>query len=418
MAEVKTDFGEVDLNLESMVAIDVDNITPNEELMDKEDAKEFFKNTNTESDKIITDMLEKGREGVKKELDENGKEKEVELTDRQQKQLDQEVDKFANNLVNTPLEEQENNNVNPYNLKSLFDKKILLGFEDKGDDDNYTPEEFEELIQANIEKRSKDAQTNALKELYEKMPQSVQQVMVYATNGASPEDMKNLYKTLSVSEEQSKIDINDVNGQKQIIRKYLTATNWGDENEIEEEIASLSDKNELEKKAKQFKPKLDKLTQEEINKKLEKQKEISKQREQRNMEYVQTVGKALSGGTLNGIPLDKNTAQNLFQGMVQAQFPLSNGNKGNYMSYLIDKYQWVEPNPELLAEALWLMADPEEYRNRVYRLIENEVNQKTYRKLQTEQESSRKPSTEQEKPQDKIQRRMSGTKEEHNFFGR
>lgn len=417
MAEkVTTEFGEVDVNLESLVGVDTDNVTPNDELMNDDDAKKFFQDTKNDGNKLVDEMLEKGKNGIQKELDENGKEKEVTLTPQQEEHIDKKVKEFGDDLVNT--QEPEDNEVRGIDIQSLIQKKILLGFQDKKEGEEYSPEEVEELIQANIAQRESDAQTNALKDFYASMPPSVQKILTYATNGATPVDMKNLYKQLSVAEEQQALDINDKNSQKEIIRRYLTATRWGDENEIEDEIASLADKNELEKRARQFKPKLDKLNEEEINKKLEEQNEISKQREQRNIEYINTTGKALSSQTLNGIPLDRGTASKLFHGLIENKFPLSNNNSGNMLSYFIDQYQWVKPNPELLAEALWLLSDPDDYRKRVAGVLEKEFTESHYRKLQTAEQSAARPSSPTERTSDTIKRRVVGTEQKNNFFGR
>ena len=160
------------------------------------------------------------------------------------------------------------------------------------------------------------------------------------------------------------------------------------------------------------------MNEEEINKKLEEQNEIRKQREQRNIEYINTTGKALSSQTLNGIPLDRGTASKLFHGLVENKFPLSNNNNGNMLSYFIDQYQWVKPNPELLAEALWLLSDPDDYRKRVAGVLEKEFTESHYRKLQTAEQSAAKPSSPTERTSDTIKRKVVGSEQKNNFFGR
>lgn len=414
MADVKTELGTVDVNLEELIGVDTDNVSPQEDLLQKEDAQKFFEG-NKKDDEFINQMLEKGRDAIQKEVDENGNEKPIELTPQQERKIDNAVNQFGNDLVETPQEEQ--NNVG-FNINSLIEKKILLGFEDKKAGEEYTPEEVEELINANLDKVSKDSADKAIQELYGRMPESVKKIMTYAVNGASANDMKSLYRQLSTIEEQQSLDVNDANGQKEIIRQYLTLTKWGDENEIEDEISSLADKNELEKKAKQFKPKLDKYNEEEVNKKIQEQQEINKQREQRNMEYIKTVGSALSQGNVNGIPISNNVANNLFQGLIQNKFKLSNGNNGNMLSYYIDQYQWVKPNPTLLAEALWLLADPDGYKESVTNVIKKDFDERTFRKLQTETQQTGKPSTQTENTNDVIKRRMAGTEQKNNFFKR
>ena len=58
---------------------------------------------------------------------------------------------------------------------------------------------------------------------------------------------------------------------------------------------------------------------------------------------------------------------------------------------LLEKYQFVEPNHALVAEALWLLSDPDGYRNKVREVAKKDVVTNTVRHLKTE-EAARIPS--------------------------
>jgi hypothetical protein len=58
---------------------------------------------------------------------------------------------------------------------------------------------------------------------------------------------------------------------------------------------------------------------------------------------------------------------------------------------LLEKYQFVEPNHGLIAEALWLLQDPEGYRSRIKEQGSKAAVEKTVRSLKTEE--SRKLSS-------------------------
>jgi hypothetical protein len=51
----------------------------------------------------------------------------------------------------------------------------------------------------------------------------------------------------------------------------------------------------------------------------------------------------------------------------------------------LEKYQFVEPRHDLIAEALWLLQDPEGYRNKIKVQGSNESVEKTVKTLKTEE---------------------------------
>jgi hypothetical protein len=55
------------------------------------------------------------------------------------------------------------------------------------------------------------------------------------------------------------------------------------------------------------------------------------------------------------------------------------------LGHLLEKYQFVEPNYPLIAEALWLLSDPEGYRGQLTKQGKNAAVEQTVRQLKTEQ---------------------------------
>lgn len=62
------------------------------------------------------------------------------------------------------------------------------------------------------------------------------------------------------------------------------------------------------------------------------------------------------------------------------------------LGHLLEKFQYVEPNHELIAEALWLLSDRESYHGKIKEGAKAETVEKTVRQLKTEQ-SKRNSST-------------------------
>jgi hypothetical protein len=72
---------------------------------------------------------------------------------------------------------------------------------------------------------------------------------------------------------------------------------------------------------------------------------------------------------------------------------------------LLERYQYVEPRYDLIAEALWLLADPDGYKNQIKTVAKTEATQDTVRKLKTEESRKISTSSMTDDEDDKPQRR-------------
>jgi len=92
--------------------------------------------------------------------------------------------------------------------------------------------------------------------------------------------------------------------------------------------------------------------------------------------------------------------------LVQPQYPSISGKPTNLLGHLLEKYQFVEPNYSLIAEALWLLSDPDNYRQSLVKQGKNQAVEQTVRQLKTEQSNKiASSSTEEYEPEQ--QRRIS-----------
>ena len=130
------------------------------------------------------------------------------------------------------------------------------------------------------------------------------------------------------------------------------------------------------------------------------QEQKKAQQEQAAHAYTQNVFEALRPAEINGLKLDKKTQASLYTGLVQPQYPSISGRPTNQLGHLLEKYQFVEPNYPLIAEALWLLSDPEGYRSTLTKQGKNAAVEQTVRQLKTEQ-SRRTASTYQEEEDNK-----------------
>lgn len=193
-----------------------------------------------------------------------------------------------------------------------------------------------------------------------------------------------MFRALAQVEEVRELDPSEESDQEAIVRQYMQAKGIADET-IDDDIQTWKDLGKLENKAKQFKPKLDEMHEEIINYQIAQQEQFRAQQEQAAQAYVQNVFEALRPGEINGIKLDRKTQSLLYQGLTSADFRSRSGQNTTMLGHLLEKYQYTEPNYPLIAEALWLLSNPDEYRQNLMKQGKNNAVEQTARQLKTEQ---------------------------------
>jgi hypothetical protein len=265
----------------------------------------------------------------------------------------------------------------------MIEEGTLFGFDDDKPIEEYTTKDFRELFEANFQEREAQIRQNTPKEFFNSLPQELQVAAKYVADGG--QDLKGLFRTLSHVEEVMELDPENENHQAEIARQYLTATNFGTPEEIQEEIETWTDIEKLEKKAKQFKPKLDKMQEQIVAQQLAEQEQRKAQQDQAAAQYMDSVYNTLSTGKLGEIKLDRKVQNHLYGGLVQPNYPSISGKPTNLLGHLLEKYQFVEPRHDLIAEALWLLSDPEGYKEKIKSLGGQAAVEKTVRQLKTAQ---------------------------------
>jgi hypothetical protein len=265
----------------------------------------------------------------------------------------------------------------------MIEEGTLIPFDDEKPLEEYTTKDFRELFEANFQERENAIRENTPKEFFQALPEELQIAAKYVADGGT--DLKGLFRTLAHVEEMRDLDPYDENDQVVIARQYLYATNFGTTEEIESEIEDWMDMGRLEKKAQQFKPKLDRMQEEIIERQLADQEIKREQQAQAAKQYQDNVYNTLSTGELGGIKLDRKVQGMLFSGLVQPSYPSISGKPTNLLGHLLEKYQFVEPRHDLIAEALWLLADPDGYKNKMRDQGSRQATEKAVRQLKTEQ---------------------------------
>ena len=403
MSETKpteqTTVQQVDINIDDIFggAPGADSIV----LPSEEEKKPHFFST-PKTDLTFLDRQEEDEDGNIKPATQSTEEVLKELTDGVNDLLDQEeespkggrpkVDKSG--MVET--------------FSKLIEEGLLIGFEDDKSMDEYSLKDWKELLQANFEEKERAIREQTPKEFFEALPEELQYAAQYVANGGT--DLRGLFGALAQVEEVRGLDPTDEMDQEQIVRSYLRATGFGNDEEIDEEIVTWKDLGKLEQQANKFKPKLDKMQESIVAQKIAEQEQMKAQQEQAAAAYMDNVYEALKPSELAGIKLDKKTQSMLYAGLVQPNYPSISGRNTNLLGHLLEKHQFVEPNYPLVAEALWLLADPDGYKSKIMEQGKNKVVENTVRQLKTEQSrkiSSTMPEEKEEPKQRKIPRQTN-----------
>lgn len=271
----------------------------------------------------------------------------------------------------------------------MIEEGSLVPFDDDKPLEEYTTKDFRELFEANFQERENAIRENTPKEFFQALPEELQYAAKYVADGGT--DLKGLFRTLAQVEEMRTLDPSNEYDQVEIARQYLYTTQFGTPEEIEAEIEDWKDLGKLEQKANQFKPKLDRMQDEVIARQLAEQEARKEQQERAAKAYMDNVYNTLSTGEIGGVKLDRKVQSMLYSGLVQPSYPSISGKPTNLLGHLLEKYQFVEPRHDLIAEALWLLADPSGYKNKIQEQGGKAATEKVARQLKTEE--SRKLSS-------------------------
>ena len=414
---VDTKVEQVDVNLD-----DIFNAAPGGESITLPEESETKPNVFSRKKPVDTSFLyenkkeEKKEEVVEEKVEEKVEAKEVVEDKKEEKPKDEKKESIDEVLgLNEEVEEEvvetpKKGRKRIEGITDVFSKLIkdekIIPFDDDKQLDDYSAKDWEELIQANLDEKVNQVRQETPKQFFNSLPEELQIAAKYVADGGK--DLKTLFGALSRVEETRELDVKSENDQEQIIREYLGATGYGTAEEIKEEIEIWKDLGKLQQQANKFKPKLDKMQEKVVAKRLQEQEMRKKKQQQASETYMKSVYETLKGGEINEIKLDRKTQSLLYNGLVEPAYPSISGKNTNLLGHLLEKYQFVEPNYPLITEALWLLADPKGYKSRLMEKGESVATEKTVRKLKTAQ--SQKASSAASVTEDKNTRRSSSRK--------
>lgn len=300
--------------------------------------------------------------------------------------------------------------------KKLIEKKLLVPFDDDKPLEKYTMQDFEDLYEENDKFKAEKLQKEIPVKFFDSLPEKLKSAAAYVANGGT--DLKGMFKHLAEYEETLELDPKSDRGQEEIVRRYLQSTKFGTADEIEEQLNEWKDQEILEKKAGQFKPKLDAMQEQYIAYKVQEQENLRKQQQEHAEKYMKSVYEVIEPGEINGIKLDKKTQGMLYAGLVQPNYPSVSGKNTNLLGHLLEKYQFVEPNHALIAEILYHLADPDGFKAKIKEQGATAANVKTVRTLKTEEKNKIASSQADDQDEERGKKEFKIPRPGANFFKR
>ncbi len=286
-------------------------------------------------------------------------------------------------------------------FSKLIEEGLIVPFEDDKALEDYSVKDWKELIQANFEEKEKAIREQTPKEFFESLPSELQYAAEYVAKGGT--DMKGLFRALSQTEEVRSLDPRNDEHQEIIARQYLQATNFGggDNELIEDQLQEWIEAGTIAKKAQQFKPKLDQMQEEVVQSKLAQQEQFRAEQQKKKEEYMENIYNTLKPAELNGVKIDGKRQKFLWDELTTVKYESMTGRPTNLLGKLLEDHQFGKsPRYDLIAETLWLLSDPDDYKENIRKQAKNEVTQDTVRKLKTE-EARKIASTVKDEEEDK-----------------
>ena len=353
--------------------------------------------------------------------DEKKEEEKKEETEPEKESVKEEKESI-DEILDLPKEEQveekqtENNNVLMKAFKKQVEKGNISLFADNSDIETYSEKDIEDLLEQNLAQVQETTQKEFTEEFMNSLPFELQQACVYHFNGGK--DLKSMLKVLSTTEEFKSYSTEKKEDQRAIVREFLRKKDFGTEEQIDEEITDLEDRGKLKERAEKYKPMLDEAQQKEILERNKKEEANMKKRREASAKYIDSIYDLVNSGEIDGLKLDGRTQDLIYSGLIDNNMTGKNGKPTNKFGYLLEKYQWVEPRHDLIAECFWLLADPEGYKKSVINSVKKDVTEQTVRKLKTEQQSSKGSTTlqQEERPSLSQPKRATIQRPRQGFF--
>jgi hypothetical protein len=431
--EVKTTSQEVEMSQEELddilsfspTASDIGSqVSDDDEFKPKENGPNIFAKPEEKKDNFYPQPgKEREDEELMRELDEEKKaEAAVKREEAKSDISEEEAGKILDDLATgndeadeTPVSKGGRPSAPIAALKKMADDGKIGLFNEEDDVSNYTQAQIEQLLALNIEEAGSEAAEKQLEKFYNGLPDQLKYAFDYVKEGGT--DLKGLFQQLGTVEMTRDLSLDNKNHHAEIVRQFLTEKDFGSAEDIEAEIESYEDMGVLAKKAEAYKPKLDSIKEGKVQEAVRRQAELKQKQDEFRDTFLQNINTALSEKELNGIPLKKKTKDMLWSHLTDVSHPSMTGKTTNKLGYLLEQHQYSEnPRMDLILEAVWLLSEPDAYREAVRDLGKAAATEETVKLVKKARDTKKASgSTVDEGPVNASKRRTVGKRDNKGF---
>lgn len=270
----------------------------------KEDKKEpeAKKEVKEEKQEDNIDAFSEAEQKAKEEVDKM-------LAEKNKKAKKEEETKVEEEPTTEEEEEEDDNEASLLPFVQHLSSKGIIEFDPEKDQFEDSEEGLEKLMEKTV--------TSKVTEWKQSYPEDAQKFLQFIEDGGNPADFHKLYYA-QASFEDYKIDPEDTNSLKHLIKEGLIAAGWEDKDEIEDEISLYEDAGKLETKAKAHLSRLQKLEKENKQMILDAQAKFAEEQKLKQKEEFDNFKKGLyDKDEISGFKFDKKMKDELWSYMTK-----------------------------------------------------------------------------------------------------
>lgn len=254
-------------------------------------------------------------------------------------------------------------------INDLFEQGILDPY------DGYeirTKEDLASLIQDNKRSWEENINTQIFEQKLNELNPQFQSIVKYGLSGGS--DIQTLLETWKDVETTFSIDDTTDQGKEAIVREYLSLTNYGTPDVINEDIATWKELGKLDAKVDFYKPQLQEYHMNKVAAIEQSALAEMQEKEQYFDMYTNEVGRVLNQPKVAGLELDQNLKAYLYEN-VQPIYRSSLTNEPiDALQAVVEDLKFGEyANPEFYTELLLHATNPEAYKQMLLTQLKTEA---------------------------------------------
>lgn len=239
----------------------------------------------------------------------------------------------------------------------------------------YTKEDIVEMLEQNFNRHIEMTAETAPLQVFKGLPQSVQDVVLFAMNGGKDEkSLKNIFLQLAQVQDTLELNPTKLEDARKIVRQFHQAEGILSAEQIEDEIRDLEDREKIIDYATKRKEVLDAKQAAILKGKLAEQENKKKNKIALDKQYADSVGSVLKNETVSDINFDLEHRKELYLGLVEKRYQNENGEAVNELQHLLHEKQFGE-NKDMSAVVLAysILKDPKAVINALETKLRKEI---------------------------------------------